>query len=94
MQAKLMVDVLIADVTEKIFVRCDAERGWAVVSFDFKTAIGLEFGKITDRSIVGDDVSVAHDAAPATTRGNEQQTGQQGDRGLIHNSTLRMRWSQ
>jgi hypothetical protein len=79
-----MVDVLIADVTEKIFVRCDTERGWAAAPFDFKTAVGLDFGKISDRSIVGDDVAVAHDAAPATTGRNEQQAGQKRDRGLIH----------
>ena len=67
MQAKLMVNVLATDVTEKIFVRCDAERRRAAVPFNLKRATCFDFGKITDRASVGNDVSVAHDAAPATT---------------------------
>ena len=67
MHAQAMIDILVADVAEKIFVGGDAEGGWTAPPFDFKTAVGFDLGKIADRAGVGDNVAVAHDSAPTAT---------------------------
>src|SRR5437868_7277285 len=88
MQPQPVVDVLVIDVAQKIFVGGDAERGRTAAPFDLKSAIGLNFGKIADRSSVSDDMTIAHDAAPAAAGRRKNEAGQESDRYLIHNSTL------
>ena len=83
-----MVDVLIVDVAQKIFIGGDAERGRTAAPFDLKSAIGLDFGKIADRSCVSHDVAVADDTAPASARSRKNEAGQESDRYLIHNGAL------
>src|SRR5260370_30155290 len=87
-QAQSMVDVLIVDIAQKIFISRDAERGWAAAPLDLKSAIGLNFGKIADRTCVSHNVTVAHNTAPAAAGRDQNQAGQESDRNLIHNSTL------
>src|ERR1700719_1711218 len=83
-----MVDVLTLDVAQKIFIGGNAERRRTVAPFDVKSATGLDFGKIADRSSVSDNVTIAHNAAPATAGSDQKQAGQESDRSLIHNSAL------
>src|SRR5438067_10624713 len=83
-----MVNVLIVDVAQEVFVGRDAERRRTAAPLDLKSTIGLNFGKIADRSSVSDDVTVAHDAAPAAAGRDQKHAGQESDRSLIHNSTL------
>src|SRR6266513_3510362 len=88
-QPQPMVDVLTVDVAQKIFIGGDAERGRTAVPFDLKSAIGLNFGKIADRTCVSHNVTVAHNTAPAAAGSDQNQAGQESDRSLIiHNSTL------
>src|SRR6266480_3925676 len=87
-QPQPMVDVLTVDVAQKIFIGGDAERGRTAVPFDLKSAIGLNFGKIADRTCVSDNVTVAHNTAPTAAGSQKNQPGQESDRNLIHNSTL------
>ena len=87
-QPQPMVDVLIVDVAQKIFISGDAERGRAAAPFDLKSAVGLNFGKIANRPGVSDNVAVTHNATPATAGGKENQAGAKSDRKLIHNSTV------
>src|SRR5882672_3613188 len=83
-----MVNVLIVDVAQKIFIGRDAERRRTAAPLDLKSAVGLNFGKIADRSSVSDDVTIAHDAAPAAAGCDQKHAGQESDRSLIHNSTV------
>jgi hypothetical protein len=53
-----------------------------------KSAIGFDFGELTNRPGVGDNVAVADDSAPAAAGSDQNQAGQESDRSLIHNSTL------
>src|SRR5438477_10779060 len=87
-QSKPVVNALIVDVAEKIFIGSDAERGRTAAPFDLEAAVGLNFRKITDRSRVSDNVTVTDDTAPAAARGRKNQADQKSDRYLIHNSTL------
>ena len=87
-QPQPMVDVLVVDIAQKIFISRDAERGWAAAPLDLKSAIGLNFGKIADRTCVSHNVTVAHNAAPAAAGSDQNQAGQESDRNLIHNNTL------
>ena len=88
MQSKPVVNVLIVDVVEKIFIGSDAERGRTAAPFDFEAAVGLNFRKITDRSSVSDNVAVTDDTAPAAAGRQKNQAGQKSDRYLIHNSNV------
>src|SRR5437588_6380815 len=83
-----MIDVLTIDVAQKIFIGGDAERGRTAAPLDLESAVGLNFGKIADRSRVSDNVTVTDDTAPAAARGRKNQADQKSDRYLIHNSTL------
>ena len=87
-QSEPMVNVLIVDVAEQIFIGGDAERRRTAAPLDLKSAIGLDFGKIADRPSVGDNVTVANNAAPAAAGSRKNQAGQESDRSLIHNSTV------
>src|SRR5438132_2324517 len=87
-QPQPVVDVLIVDVAQKIFVGRDAERRRTAAPFDLKSAVGLDFGKIADRTRVSHNVTVADDAAPAAAGGQKDQAGEESDRNLIHNSSL------
>src|SRR5467141_4044971 len=83
-----MVDVLVVDIAQKIFISRDAQRGWAAAPLDLKSAIGLNFGKIADRTCVSHNVTVADNTAPAAAGDYQKQAGEESDRNLIHNSTL------
>ena len=87
-QPEPMVDVLTVDVAQKIFVGGDAERGRTAAPLDLKSAISLDFGKITDRPGISDNVAVTYNTAPAAAGGRKNQASQESDRYLIHNSTL------
>src|SRR5438270_10635068 len=88
MQSKAMVRVFVGDVLKKILVRRDAERRRPISPFDSKSAIGFNFREIGDRSRVGNDVAVSHNAAEAAAGQSQDRAGEQSDRSLIHNSTL------
>ena len=67
MQTKALLDVLVIDVGQKIFVRGNAERGRPAAPLDLKSAVGFDFGELSDRPCVGDNVAVAHDSAQTAT---------------------------
>ena len=83
-QPQPTVDVLVVDIAQKIFISRDAERGWAATLLDLKSPIGLNFGKIGDRTCVRHNVTVTHDPAPAAAGSHQNQAGQESDRSLIH----------
>jgi hypothetical protein len=87
-QPQPMIDVLAVDIAQKILISGDAERWRTAAPLDLKPAIGLNFGKIADRSSVSDDMTITHDAAPAAAGRRKKEASQESDRYLIHNSTL------
>ena len=85
MKPQPVIDVLGGDVTEEIFIRGNAERRRAVLPLNIKTAVGFDFGKITNVPSVSDDVAIAPDSAKAATGAGQNHSCEESDRRLIHN---------
>src|SRR5713101_1198589 len=79
-----MVDILIVDVLEKIFIGGDAKRGRASPPFNVKGPVGLDFRKCADGALIGGDVAVASDSLPSATAHKNGNSCKERNVNLLH----------
>ena len=78
---RVTVDVTL-DVSEKIFVCRDTERGRSILPFDVKCAAGVDIRKSTDRTLISFYIPIAPDSDPPASGEQNNAGDKYGD--LLH----------
>lgn len=75
---------VIVDVAKKIVVRGDTERRRAAVPFNHKRTVTFNVRKLSDRPLIGYNVTVAANARPVTTGNKKGNNSNKRDVNLLH----------
>ena len=84
MQVKGVARNIAVDVGKKIFIRCDAESGRAILPFNYECAARINIGKGADRALIGLDIAIASNSDPMASDDQSNACGKKYDRDLLH----------
>jgi hypothetical protein len=87
-QSESIADVLVVNVREKIFVRCNAQCGRAAPPLNLERAAGFDLRKCADRALIGGDMAVASDADPVTAAAEKGQSREKCHCSPVHHNVV------